>query len=110
MNDLFSSAGVPIDAAAGGYPDRPGYKERETSKAAAESVEETAPLLRAKVLDQLRKRPEGMTPDEVAAELDLSVLSVRPRFTELRTKKQIIDTGERRANASGRSAKVWRAA
>lgn len=91
------------------YPDAPGFKEGDTSRKAAESVAPTAPHIRAGVLASLRAAGRGgLTPDECAADLGLSVLSVRPRFTELSKSNKIHDGGERRKNASGRAAKVWR--
>lgn len=48
----------------------------------------------------------GLTPDEVAARLGLSVLTVRPRCSELMRRGRIVDSGTRRVNASGRKAKV----
>lgn len=91
------------------YPEAPGFKEQDTSRKAADSVADTAPLLRQRCLDLLRAHPGGLTADEAADRLNLSILSVRPRFTELLKQSKITDTGERRRNASGRSAKVWRA-
>lgn len=117
MNDLFSFLGIaprvvrprgaysPPPAA---YPAQPGAKVLGTSQDAADSIKPSAAYLRGKVLDALRMR--SMTPDECAARLDLSVLSVRPRFTELSALGSIVATGERRENASGRNAKVYRAA
>ncbi len=49
---------------------------------------------------------DGLTPDEVATRLGLSVLTVRPRCSELIRRGRIVDSGSRRANASGRKAKV----
>lgn len=94
MTDLFD------------YPHAPGFKDRDTAKAAAESMAGTAPLLRQRCLEALHT---PATADEVAARLGISILSVRPRMTELLRMEKIEETGERRANASGRSAKVWRA-
>lgn len=90
------------------YPDKPGFKEATTSRAAAQSMEPHAARLRRQCLDAL-KRHGPATADEIASVLDLSVLSVRPRFSELNADHFISDTGTRRPNASGRSAKVWRA-
>ena len=104
MVDLFT-----YEAPRPGYPDAPGYRELDTSRKAAESMADSAPRLRLQVLDLVRRTPGGLTPDEAADRLQLSVLSVRPRFTELSATGQIEDTGQRRKNASGRSAKVWRA-
>lgn len=101
MTDLFGYVErKPIGA--------PGYKQATTSKDAAESMKPTAELLRTKVLESLRMRGPG-TPDEVAKRLDLSVLAVRPRFTELSKAGKIEYTGLRKPNDSGRPAKEFRA-
>jgi predicted Rossmann fold nucleotide-binding protein DprA/Smf involved in DNA uptake len=89
------------------YPDVPGYKNRGTSKAAADSMREKAPTLRQKVLDVLFH--QNLTADECAAEVGKSLLSIRPRLTELLALGKIADTGETRTNDSGKKATVWRA-
>ena len=87
------------------YPNEPGFKEATTSAAAAESMKPTARTLRGKVLDCLTIA--SGTADEIAARLETSPLAIRPRFTELQRLGKIKDTGQRRKNDSGRSAKVW---
>lgn len=87
------------------YPHVAGAKTSGTSADAAVTVD--AHGLRALVLWSLASLGPR-TADEVASALCLSVLSVRPRFSELRRLGRIEDTGERRTNASGRSAAVWR--
>ena len=64
------------------YPHQPGAQDRETSRDAAAHAAEAAPLLRAKALAVL-ERSNGLTADEVAGRLGLSILSIRPRVTEL---------------------------
>ena len=96
MDDLFS------------YPHAPGFKEHDTSKKAAESVQGTVVFLREMCLSRLGYAPA--TPDEIAAWCGASVLAIRPRMSELHKQGKIVDTGLRRTNASGRNAKVWRLA
>jgi hypothetical protein len=92
------------------YPSTPGYKVAGTSKQAAETVAPTASHLRALVLAQFAGKPDGCTADEIATILNLSVLSVRPRVSELHRMGEIEPTGARRQNASRLSASVWRLA
>jgi hypothetical protein len=66
--------------------------------------------LRALVLHVLAATPSGLTADEVAARLGESVLAVRPRVSELFHAGLIEKSGERRANASGLAAHVWKKA
>lgn len=89
------------------YPETPGFKTGSTSKEAATKVTPKAAVLREKVLAAL---DVARTADEVADLLDVSILSVRPRVSELHRDGRIEKTGERRKNASGMSAHVWQAA
>jgi predicted ArsR family transcriptional regulator len=90
------------------YPHAPGAQDTDTSRAAASDAAATAPRLRGKALAIL-ERSNGLTADQVAARLGLSILSIRPRCTELSRLGKIRDTGERRRNASGKNAIVWAA-
>lgn len=96
MTDLFA------------YPHQPGARDRKTSQEAAEAVAPRSKLLRARALDVL-ERSNGLTADEVAGRLGLSILSIRPRITELARLHKVRDTGDRRRNNSGRRAIVWAA-
>ena len=64
--------------------------------------------LRALVLEVLAAAPDGLTADEIAAQLAASVLAVRPRVSELFHAARIEKTGERRLNRSGLAAHVWK--
>jgi predicted ArsR family transcriptional regulator len=89
------------------YPDAPGFKAAGPSQQAAEAMGSTANKMRAAVLGQLATYPDGATADEVAKDLNLSVLSVRPRVSELRRTGKIQQTTARRKNDSGMTATVW---
>jgi DNA-binding IclR family transcriptional regulator len=89
------------------YPGAPGFKVSGPSEQAAEAMATTASKLRATVLAQFAEYPNGATADEIAKDLDLSVLSVRPRVSELNRLGLIGQTGTRRKNESGMTATVW---
>lgn len=91
------------------YPGHPGYQARDTSIMAAEQIAPLAKTLREQVYDVIAGR-HSMTADEAADALGKSILSVRPRCAELATTGEIVDSGERRKNASGKSAIAWRVA
>ena len=88
------------------YPATPGTYNVSTSIQAAASMQPKASRLRGLCLDALIDYG-NMTPDETAAFLGLDKLSIRPRFSELKAMGEIVDTGERRANNSGKKAIVW---
>lgn len=91
------------------YPQRPGWKAGGASRDAAQVVAGRAETLRGSVLNVVARAPAGLTADEAAEELRVSILSIRPRVSELRAMAQIEPTGERRKNKSGVLATVWRA-
>lgn len=88
------------------YHKEVGYRRRDTSFQAADHIAPTTAVLRDRIVQALRQHGD-MTADETAEKIGLSVLSVRPRFTELVANRRIRDTGARRMNASGRNAAVW---
>ncbi len=89
------------------YPDTAGYKVPGPSQEAAQAVD--ASRLRVLCLTWLKSHG-AHTADEIAAGLQQSILTIRPRVSELRAGGQVRDTGERRRNASGKRATVWTAA
>ena len=91
------------------YPHVPGWKARETSRQAAEDMKPKAPTVRNKILGLLTPAL-ALTADEAAEMLGLSILTVRPRFSELALDGKLVDSGHRRRNGSGKSAIVWRLA
>ena len=88
------------------YPVAPGARDRDTSRAAADRIAPSAALVRERVLDEF-ERSRGLTADECAGRLGLSILTVRPRVTELTRLGKLRDSGARRVNGSGRRAIVW---
>lgn len=99
--------GIPFDR----YPASPGFKTHGPSSEAAEAIAPVVPRLRARVLQAFTTAGRaGLTADEAAAEINASILSVRPRVAELYRLGLIAKTGDRRRNASGLDATVWTAA
>jgi hypothetical protein len=94
------------------YPLAPGHKRQftgTTSKEAAQRVAVHARNLRGRVLEQYSKAgPLGLTADECAVALGCSILSVRPRTSELAAMGFLVPSGDRRRNDSGHAAAVLR--
>ena len=91
------------------YPKAPAHSADDTSREAAEDIADRAGTIRNQVLAGLYQ--QELTADECADVLGLSILTVRPRFSELRRMGRIKDTGDRRRNStSGKKAIVWTAA
>lgn len=77
-----------------------------TSKAAAESMEEAARVLEARVLEAIRAAgAEGRTDDEIEEQLGIKKSS--PRRRSLVLKGLVRDSGETRVTRAGRRATIW---
>ena len=87
---------------------RTGYRRVDTSLNAALAIQSPAENYRQAVLTELQSHGP-MTADEIAERLNLSILTVRPRLTELRAVGKLTDTGQRRKTPSGRPSIVWKA-
>ena len=93
------------------YPRSAGYKEETTSRDAAVAIEVSG---RAETLRETLERyfRQGLvgTADEMAAILNASPFSVRPRVTELYKRGIIIRAGYRALSDNGRLAHVYKLA
>jgi hypothetical protein len=79
----------------------------DTSIAAADSVAEHTPNLRAIVLQAIvAKGTHGATRDELAAELGYIINTILPRVWELMKAGRIKETEQRRLTRSGRMARL----
>jgi predicted ArsR family transcriptional regulator len=91
------------------FEDGTGFKNLDTAEAAARRLSHSgrAAELRKLVWGAYLNNPSGMTADECAEYLGLDRLSIRPRVSELFGDGQLVDSGTRRKNASGRGAAVF---
>ena len=81
---------------------------RDTSRAAAESVEQATPILRERVFVHISAAGvRGITCDEAEEELGLRHQTCGPRIRELCLAGRIEDSTLRRKTRSGRGAIVW---
>lgn len=84
------------------------HRHTDTSTAAYNGIFPASERLRAVVYQTLFANPAGLTVDEACALAEYPRYSLQPRFTELRDRRVIYDTGLRRRNVSGAKAIVWR--
>lgn len=90
------------------YPDGPGFKRRGTSSESAERIEAKVAAVRKRCIELLTAAgPAGLSPDQAAELMDESILTVRPRFSELVAAHVIEETGRRTTNKSGHSANIY---
>ncbi len=93
------------------YPNAPGHRNVDTSVAAAAALAPKLGRLQRMAEAAIRDAgTRGLTTDELAARLSMDRWSIQPRTSELRRKGRIRDSGQRRANCTGKLAIVWTAA
>jgi DNA-directed RNA polymerase specialized sigma24 family protein len=107
--DLFDD--VEHDHVEQHYPLIPGAKVPGASREAARRIKRYANSVRDRVLDNFREaHPEGWSADEVANLIGVSILTVRPRVSELKADGMLEPISDERAtNSSGMSAQRLRA-
>lgn len=93
------------------FPTRPAAQRHSpTSVAAAYSLApERLSDLHRQVLAYLGQHPEGQTDEEIAAGLELSQNTARPRRVELVRRGLVVEAGQRKTR-SNRQAVAWRRA
>ena len=97
---------MQLDIFTDSYPVKPGYRDHDTSKAAAESIEPIADVIRERVYLALIN---PMTDWELAEAVGLPFETVQPRRSELVADGRVVFSGE--YGISGRShkrVKKWR--
>ena len=81
----------------------------DTSHAAAKKIDATA--LEQRVYDVICSFPNGCISDDIVKRIpEHGVQTVSPRYAKLIQKGFVVDTGERRTGAAGRSQRVMRKA
>ena len=92
----------------GEYPFAAGFRDTDTSVAAAALATKDLPRLQASVLGVIAAAgPHGATGDEIADVLAWERHRVRPRTSELRRAGKISDGGARRSGKCGVAQIVW---
>ena len=81
---------------------------KETERAAAHKVAKRVKGRRLETLQALHSLAGGGTGEQIALAARLSILSIRPRLSELQEMQLIEDTEGRRKNAFGNNEIVWR--
>jgi hypothetical protein len=90
------------------YPHYPGAYPVDTSIMAADFIAPSVSSHQTQILKVLATAAFfGATGDEIAASLGWERFRVRPRTSELRLKKAIVDSGRRRKSDAGVASIVW---
>lgn len=84
-----------------------GYRQNDTSHAAAVAIDASTATIRTTVLRYMRGCTTPVSADDVAEALNLDGCRVKPRMTELKNDGRIVDSGHRGQTRYGRSCILW---
>ena len=91
------------------YPYKAGHRGIRTSIVSAEDTDKRISRLHKQVLIELAKVfPKGLSSSELADKTKISLLTVRPRTTELKLQGLIIDTEKDKKNENGKPEIVYK--
>jgi transcription initiation factor IIE alpha subunit len=105
IGDLFDILGEAHSR----YPEVAGTKEHDINSASRKAGEGVPVKALQRVVHADLLRHGDATADECAARLGMDVLTIRPRFSELRRLSLLVATSERRPSSRGVSSTVWHA-
>lgn len=88
------------------YPQEPGWKSTDTSRAAAVKVSTRAPSIRSRVWDALSYDTQ-LSGQAIADELKEYLYSVLPRLSEMQLDGLVRDSGRRGMTELGGEAIIW---
>tara|TARA_R110002074_G_scaffold387046_1_gene569000 strand:- start:1362 stop:1769 length:408 start_codon:yes stop_codon:yes gene_type:complete len=91
------------------YPYKAGHRGVRTSIISAKETDKRLSRLKKQVLIELAKVfPKGLSSSELADKTKISLLTVRPRTTELKLQGLIIDTEKDKKNENGKPEIVYK--
>ena len=90
------------------YPYKAGHRGHRNSITSAEDTDKRLSRLHKQILIELYKNPEGLIGSELSNILNVNLLTIRPRTTELKLQGIIIDTEKNRNNEGGKPESIYK--
>lgn len=90
------------------YPYKAGHRGVRTSISAANETNKKISRLHKQVLLELARNPKGLTGSELSNLTKVSILTIRPRTTELKLQGLIIDSESTKKNENGKPEIIYK--
>jgi len=90
------------------YPYKAGHRGVRTSIIAANDTNQKLGRLHKQVLVELAKNPKGLTGSELSDKTGVSILTIRPRTTELKAQGLILDSEKSKKNDNGKPEIIYK--
>ena len=90
------------------YPYKAGHRGHRNSIVSANDTNKRLSRLHKKILIELYQHPKGLIGSELANILNVNLLTIRPRTTELKLQGIIIDTEKNKNNEGGKPQSIYK--
>ena len=90
------------------YPYKAGHRGHRNSITSAKDTDKRLSRLHKQILIELYKHPKGLIGSELADILNVNLLTIRPRTTELKLQGVIIDTEKNKKNYGGKPESIYK--
>ena len=90
------------------YPYKAGHRGHRNSITSAKDTDKRLSRLHKQILIELYKHPKGLIGSELANILNINLLTIRPRTTELKLQGIIVDTEKNKNNEGGKPESIYK--
>ena len=90
------------------YPHKAGHRGHRNSIISANETNKKLSRLKKQILIELYKNPKGLIGSELSDILKVSILTIRPRTTELKAQGLILDSEKSKKNDNGKPEIIYK--
>ena len=90
------------------YPHQAGHRGHRNSITSAKATNKILSRTKKQILIELYKHPKGLTGSELSDLTGVTILTIRPRTSELKLLNLIIDTEKNKNNEGGKPESIYK--
>ena len=90
------------------YPHQAGHRGHRNSIVSANHTNKTLSRTKKQILIELYKHPKGLTGSELSDLTGVTILTIRPRTSELKLLNLIVDTEKNKNNDGGKPESIYK--
>ena len=90
------------------YPHQAGHRGHRNSIVSANHTNKTLSKTKKQILIELYKHPKGLTGSELSDLTGVTILTIRPRTSELKLLNLIVDTEKNKNNDGGKPESIYK--
>ena len=90
------------------YPHQAGHRGHRNSITSAKATNKILSRTKKQILIELYKHPKGLTGSELSDLTGVTILTIRPRTSELKLLNLIVDTEKNKNNEGGKPESIYK--